>query len=195
MHNLLIIGDVHGKIFEYNKIVKKHNNRSIQLGDFGFKNQHDWHIKNIDSYQHRILFGNHDYYPYLKLPYSLRNFSFMNLGEIMTIRGAFSIDKKYRTEGLDWFHNEELNYNEMQVAIDQYIKNKPKIVISHDCPHTIRKQLFNIHDKSITSDGLQMMFESHQPDIWFFGHHHCKKREIINGTKFICLSELETYII
>lgn len=36
-NNLLIIGDVHGKINQYWKLIQKHNGRSIQVGDFGFK--------------------------------------------------------------------------------------------------------------------------------------------------------------
>lgn len=195
MDDILLIGDVHGKVDQYKKIINYHKGRSIQIGDFGFKVEHDWHLNNVDSFQHHILFGNHDYYPYLKRNHSLRNFSFINFGQIMTLRGAFSIDKMCRKEGRDWFNNEELTYNEMQYAISHYLRNKPRIVISHDCPHEVRQYLFNIHDKSITSNGLQIMFEDHQPDIWIFGHHHMSKSETINGTRFICLAELETFII
>ena len=68
-------------------------------------------------------------------------------------------------------------------------------MITHDCPHEARKQLFGIDEKSITTNGLQAMFESHQPDLWVFGHHHKSKNELINGTRFICLTELETMVI
>ena len=64
---LLIIGDVHGKVNEYWKILQKWDKRhcSIQVGDFGFKKQHEWHLKNIDFSQHQINFGNHDDYSFL----------------------------------------------------------------------------------------------------------------------------------
>lgn len=190
---LLIIGDVHGKINEYWKILQKWDKRhfSIQVGDFGFAKQHQWHLKNIDYLHHKINFGNHDDYTYLDKPHSLGNWSISASG-LMTVRGAYSFDKAYRTENVDWWANEELNYEEMQMAIDFYIFNKPKIMITHDCPHEAKQNLFGINEKSITTNGLQAMFESHQPELWVFGHHHKSKNEVINGTRFICLAELET---
>lgn len=192
---LLVIGDVHGKINDYWKLVNFRKGCSIQVGDFGFKKQHDWFLKNIDYTQNKINFGNHDDYSFLYEPHSLSNWSYAYESKVMTVRGAYSVDKAYRTENLDWWANEELNYEEMQNAIDFYNFNKPKIMITHDCPDYARRYLFGIRDKSITSNGLQVMFESHQPDIWIFGHHHKSKNEVINGTRFICLAELETMVL
>lgn len=192
---LLIIGDVHGRINDYWKLVNTYKGSSIQVGDFGFKKQHDWFLKNIDYTRNRINFGNHDDYSFLHKPHSLSNWSYDPRIELMTVRGAYSIDKAQRTENIDWWANEELNYVEMQDAIDFYNVNKPKIMITHDCPDQVRRYLFGIVNKSITSNGLQSMFEDHQPDLWIFGHHHRRKEEIINGTKFICLEELGTYMI
>jgi Icc-related predicted phosphoesterase len=39
---------------------------------------------------------------------------------------------------------------------------------------------------------LHMMFQEHQPKLWVFGHHHQSKDVQINGTRFVCLNELET---
>jgi predicted phosphodiesterase len=192
---LLVIGDVHGKINDYWKLVNFRKGCSIQVGDFGFKKQHDWFLKNIDYTQNQINFGNHDDYSFLYEPHSLSNWSYAYESKVMTVRGACSIDKAYRTENLDWWANEELNYEEMQNAIDFYNFNKPKIMITHDCPDYVRRYLFGVRDKSITSNGLQVMFENHQPDIWIFGHHHRSKNEVINGTRFICLAELQTMVL
>ncbi len=190
---MLVIGDVHTKIEMYYEILKKHNfQKSIQVGDFGFKRAHQWHLDNLTD-DHKVNFGNHDDYNFLNEKYSCGNFSFSN--DIMTIRGANSIDRYNRIENTDWFSNEELNYNEMGLCIDSYIENKPKIVISHDCPDEICKSLFGIYDKSITRKGLQSMFEIHKPDLWIFGHHHESKNVNILGTQFVCLNELETYLI
>ena len=194
--SLLIIGDVHGKVDNYWKILKKHKKgRSIQVGDFGFHKQHNWHLKNIDWSQHQINFGNHDDYTFLNEPHSLSNWSYSFQEKLMTVRGAFSVDKEFRTKDIDWWENEELNYEEMSNAIGHYILNRPKIMITHDCPQSIRKEIFNISEKSMTSNGLQQMFEMHQPDIWIFGHHHKSIRKKINGTDFICLNELETVLL
>ena len=109
--------------------------------------------------------------------------------------GAWSIDRIHRTENISWWANEELNYKEMQQALDFYSANKPRIMITHDYPHEVRKELFGIKDKSITPTGLQAMFEVHQPEIWVFGHHHESVNKVINGTRFIGLKELEAITI
>jgi len=194
MNTITIIGDVHGKIYEYKKIINN-SKFTIQVGDFGFKEEHQWHLMNVDSSKHKINFGNHDDYSFLHEKHSLSNYSIDKNNNLMTIRGAFSIDRRYRIEGRDWWANEELNYNEMLEVVDIYAKEKPKIVVSHDCPQIIRQHLFGVTEKSITSNGLQTMFETHQPDIWLFGHHHRSKNVNINGTQFICLNELETYFL
>lgn len=51
------------------------------------------------------------------------------------------------------------------------------------------------YGKSQTRTMLQKMFEEHKPELWIFGHHHKSKDEVINGTRFICLDELETFEI
>lgn len=190
----LIIGDVHGKINAYWKLLQNHKGMSIQVGDFGLKKKHEWHLKNIDSSLHKINFGNHDDYTYLKERHSLGDYGEIAKG-IMNVRGANSIDKSFRTENLDWWSNEELSYYEMNSAIDFYILKKPRVMITHDCPKEVKKELFGISDKSMTTNGLQAMFEAYQPDLWIFGHNHRSKNEIINGTRFICLAELETMTI
>lgn len=191
---LLIIGDVHGKIDEYYKLIKKHKGLSIQIGDFGFKKEHNWHLKNIDFTQHKICFGNHDDYSFFHKPHSLNNFSVWDQ-KLMTIRGAKSIDKHLRTENINWWANEEMSMEEMQQTVDHYILNKPKIIVSHDCPNVVRKQLFGINEKSITTNGMQVMFDNYKPDLWIFGHHHKSINEVIEGTRFICLAELNTILL
>lgn len=190
-----IIGDVHGKLERYKEITDNCDS-SICVGDFGFKKEWDWFYETILPSSKGIHFinpGNHDYGPYMNNPeYSLGNYSRFFKYEIFTVRGAFSIDRVYRREGIDWFANEELTYQEGLECLDAYADMKPNIVISHDCPHSIRKYLFKIQQKSNTSNLLEAMFREHQPNLWIFGHHHksvnCKKGK----TKFICLSELET---
>lgn len=149
---LMLIGDVHGKYYEYHELIKiaeQKNIKSIQLGDFGFEIEHIWHRNNINSTNHKILFGNHDFYPFIDLPHSLGNFGYLEEYGIFYIRGANSIDKYRRTIGLDWFSNEELSWEEANQCLELYEKIKPNIVISHDCPDFTYKQ-FNIHSNKKT---------------------------------------------
>jgi len=200
MNDTLIIGDVHGKVDKYWKLLQQNlRSRSIQVGDFGFEAQHLWHLANVDSDKHKINFGNHDDYTFLHERHSLGNWSWDIERDLMTVRGAFSIDRVHRTENISWWANEEMNYEEMQQAVDAFILYKPSIVVTHDCPHEVSKHLFggNIKNqiKTTTGNGLQVMFESHQPDLWIFGHHHREEDEMIDGTRFICLEELGTFKI
>jgi hypothetical protein len=55
----------------------------------------------------------------------------------MYIGGALSIDKAHRTEGLNWWVDEELSIQEMNSIFDKYIKEKPDIMVTHDCPEEI----------------------------------------------------------
>lgn len=195
---LRVIGDVHGKISDYYELIKNIK-FSICVGDFGFKPHWDWHrdlTYITKDYDHYIVPGNHDYGPYMeKEPAGHfkglgNHFHFPGL-EIFTVRGANSIDKHLRVEGVDWFANEELNYEQQLAAYDAYVSHKPKIVISHDCPQSLRSEFFNIEDRSQTSIMLEHMYRAHQPKLWIFGHHH-RHLEVRGGaTEFICLNELE----
>lgn len=191
---MTIIGDVHGKLDQYKEITDNCA-FSICVGDFGFQKEWDWHHENIGGC-HEINMGNHDYLPYLySHPASLRNYNYFPSFGVFSVRGAFSIDKIHRTEGLDWFPNEELTYQEGLHCFDEYCKIKPKIVISHDCPQSVCYSLFGIYQKSDTRNLLQAMFEEHEPELWVFGHHHESKDIAFGKTRFICLNELETFEI
>jgi len=190
--SILVIGDCHAKIAAYFSIVKDYD-RTIQVGDFGFAPAHNWHLNTLDPTKHKVNFGNHDDPAFLKSPHSCGDFSFF--GDIMTIRGAYSIDKAWRIEGFSWWTEEEMNYEEMQKCIDVYLEAKPRVIVSHDCPETTRKIMFNIQNKTKTSTGLEHMFSMHQPKLWIFGHHHVSRDVVINKTRFICLNELEPFLI
>ena len=192
MDKLTIIGDVHGKLQKYKEITDRCEN-SICVGDFGFKDEWDWHADTKLYNNHLINGGNHDYGPYLKNGISSTgDFRFFADWNLFTVRGALSIDRHLRTTDVDWFENEELSYHEQLAAYDEYCNVKPHIVISHDCPQIVMENWFGYTEKSQTRTMLQYMFEVFQPEIWIFGHHHKSKNGMIENTKFICLNELET---
>ena len=190
----LFIGDVHWKVEQYHRILEKHTDiPSIQVWDFWFRKHHEWHLKHIDSKQHKIVFWNHDDYSYCYKPHSLWDASYLD--GIMTIRWADSIDKHYRTEWIDWWREEELPYEFLNNLIDEVKILKPKIIVSHDCPQFIRAMEFGIDESSRTSQALQAIFEAWQPEVWIFGHHHMRIDKEMHGTRFICLEELWYIVI
>lgn len=195
---MIIIGDIHCKVDQYFQLIKNEQS-SLQVGDFGFKEEHDWHLENVSNH-HRVNFGNHDYYPYLNKPHSCGNFSYD--GTIFTIRGAHSIDRHKRLESVDWFENEELNAVEQLEVLDAYLLHKPEIVIAHDAPMFVTTELFGfpkpmdidyLKYKSQTRALLEHLVKEHPPKIFIFGHFHKSKDEVIEGTRYICLKELETF--
>lgn len=198
---LTAIGDPHGHVDQYKEIIDKCE-FSICVGDFGFKEHWDAitpHLLDSLPHIHKCNGGNHEYGPYVKThPFSCGNYGWWVNHSIFTVRGAESIDKHLRTEGIDWFANEELTYQEQLEAFDEYCKVKPKIVISHDCPQTALTTMFKMgwsYGKSQTRTMLEMMFLEHKPDLWVFGHHHQSVKMNILGTEFVCLDELETLTI
>jgi predicted phosphodiesterase len=191
-----IIGDVHGKLERYLEIIIQCL-YSICVGDFGFKQEWDWHLENIPRRiygHHWINPGNHDYPWQVGYP-TTGDYKVIKPARcpntLMTIRGANSIDKHLRTNGVDWFESEELTYHEGLVALDVYSDVKPNVVVTHDCPMFLKERWFGYTEKTMTNQLLDAAWETHKPAIWVFGHHHQNKIEVIDGCTFICLAELE----
>ena len=115
-------------------------------------------------------------------------------GEVFFVRGANSIDRRYRTFGVDWFHEEQLGYTEFNEAIRAYEQAKPDFVVSHDCPAMFLQDLvggtWGHLEHTMTNAGLQRMWEIHEPKLWVFAHHHRKWRFRRGRTLFVCLNIL-----
>jgi hypothetical protein len=188
----LIIGDVHGKYNDYLKIISQCDS-SVQVGDFGFDYKC---LKNIDTDSHVIIAGNHDNHNIIhNCSNYLGRFGIANVKglEFYYVSGAYSIDQWARTEGVSFWRNEELSYEESSRCLTKYVAHQPDVVVSHDCPGIVSATLFNKTDKTRTRQLLGEMFARWKPRWWFFGHWHSSKTMEIQGTKFVCLAELETF--
>jgi hypothetical protein len=178
--------------------------RSIQVGDFGigFGNNF-WHEEVVgkwmkDNPNHRFIRGNHDNPAICKtMPGYIEDGTVE--GDVMYIGGAWSIDHAYRTEGRDWWRDEELSIMEFDRIAKIYEEVKPRVVITHDCPTAVAWEMFiskglslsTSQIKTRTGEYLQFMFEQHKPELWFFGHWHETLTQNILGTEFHCLGELD----
>lgn len=199
-----LIGDVHGKFDRYKKIIAGCE-RSIQVGDMGvgFRNRHGEVKNNPPHYamvrgDHRFIRGNHDN------PAECRKHSqFIADGtvenDVMFVGGAVSIDKVYRTEGISWWPDEELSAAELNQIVDVYAVVKPRVMITHECPESVAEIIcrrmpsskLDPRFASRTRQAFQSMLEIHQPESWWHGHWHLSIDHVVNGTRFICLAELE----
>lgn len=193
----IYIGDLHGKMNKYLEIVRnKNEEETICVGDVGIGFVE---FPLLDPIKNKFIHGNHDNYQLCKqIPSFLGRYGVYK--DVFFVSGAWSIDKEWRTPGVSWWADEELSYEEMEKAIKLYVEVKPKIVVSHDCPHIVKNQVLvqvgsDFFNKTLTDQGLQVMFEAWQPELWVFGHFHTSYDAFHNGCRFKCLNELETFKI
>lgn len=188
------IGDIHGRFDDYFSVIKKLDmDSSLQLGDFGlgFPNKEDPKEWNLN---HKFIRGNHDN-PRIcrEHPNYLGDYGYLLEQDMYYISGAWSIDASARVEGLNIWKDEELRYDELSKVVEEVKETKPRIIVSHDCPSSIRGELFGFDRFYDTKTGqaFTSIFDSYQPTWWIFGHYHRGKQKRINGTHFVCLQELE----
>jgi Icc-related predicted phosphoesterase len=202
----LFVGDVHGLFTQYKRIIKEHKN-TIQVGDLrvGYRSLLDSNYGQVTGNPpHKLMAdnnarwyrGNHDNPHYAKGHSQWIKDGYIE-GDMMFVGGAQSIDAHLRQEGFNWWREEELSTPELYDVLDKYVAAKPKIMCTHDCPEEVLTELAPVFGKkklethSRTRQALQAMWEAHQPDVWVFGHHHRSFDGKLNGTRFVCLDELE----
>jgi len=202
--SITLIGDVHGFTKTYEKWLRNNLDpqaRSIQLGDMGlgFAGRH---LSKLEE-GHKFFRGNHDSPSICREhPNYLGDYGYLAADGVFWLAGAFSIDRIYRTEGISWWRDEELSYEELQKAIDLYTQVRPRFVISHEAPSkAVKVMLYDLMagsgyfteklecSKSRTAEAMQMMLDISQPERWCFGHYHVDKEFLVPGyeTKFRCI--------
>lgn len=202
----VLIGDVHGKYDQYKRIMA-HCTGSIQVGDmgYGFRRLGGFrdgqarinppHAKMVAG-NHRCIRGNHDNPGVCKTQRQCIPDGTIE-GDVMFIGGAQSVDREWRIEGYDWWPDEELSQSELDALVAKYVEVRPRVMITHDCPEEIaicmaavsgRKKLDFV---SRTRLAFQRMISAHQPKLWVFGHWHHSFDQVSQGTRWICLNELE----
>lgn len=211
MTHTRLIGDIHGRFYDYRAYcVADFAGPTIQVGDFGigFGQGDYWHESVNDFHRdgrHRFIRGNHDNPTMCREEMVGYIADGIVEGDVMFVGGAWSIDNpaappgwRRRTPGLDWWPEEQCSEQELERIIEIYSVVKPRVMITHDCPGTISREMF--FDSGLlsgpeypnrTSAALQLMFEIHQPEFWAFGHWHFTKQYSKNGTVFQCIGELD----
>lgn len=205
-----LVGDIHGCFNDYKAYcLHGFEGRHIQVGDFGvgFGQSDYWH-ESVDSHMlatnGRFIRGNHDN------PSVCRNMrSWIPDGlvenDTMFIGGAWSIDNPdappgwyKRTKNLDWWEDEECSDEQFATFADVYAYAKPKVLITHDCPHFVAGRLFwdsgmlnGPRYNTRTSTFLEKLTEVHQPDFHFFGHWHQTSYYKYGNTYYVCLGILD----
>lgn len=190
---MIFIGDVHAEFRSYLELLRWiGDDPSIQLGDMGigFGSHENLSIPN----QHRFIRGNHDDpQKCAQISNYLGDFGYLPEHDIFFVSGARSPDTYVRTENVNWWPDEELSRPVMRHALAQYKKAKPRIVVSHDCPLSALRHMYDRRRvvSSATARLLDAMFKHHQPESWVFAHHHRSVCFAIGRTAFYGLRILE----
>jgi Icc-related predicted phosphoesterase len=193
MTKIRFIGDIHGDFAEYHNLVDEVNHSTVQVGDFGIgfdPNEPVMVLKDKD----RFIRGNHDNPGVCaKTPGCIIDGTVEEIEsvKIMYVGGAWSIDRAWRTEGVDWWPDEELSLTELYRMVDIYSNTKPDIMVTHDCPRIAAVDLMGHHKafhETRTQQAFDSMLEIHSPRFWIHGHWHINKMHMPNGrTVFISL--------
>lgn len=97
----------------------------------------------------------------------------------LTLGGATSIDKAYRSEGISWWKIEELSIEDFDRAITNLKRYNYKVdyIISHSCgqralrypPLRNRKFQIGIYPENMLLTNIEEMADFNH---WYFGHYH-----------------------
>lgn len=211
-----IIGDVHGQVTRYitnrtpyagaKALTRTYASliadaeESVQIGDMGWREDLEYVRNTVDSVRHKVIYGNHDDYDN-PLQHSLGDYGVYTPKSVpltfFYIRGEHSIDKKYREwygPKKTWWHQEELDYQQMNECLALYEQVKPDVLITHGCPsllynHGILTNAMKL-EPSRTAKFLDYVITAHRPKRHYFGHHHHDWKLELDGTRFECINEL-----
>ena len=208
-------GDTHGRIDDIKEVeseaVKAGAKIIIQVGDFGIHFNKDcplleWFSTRPEGLPWITCGGNHDNWPLWRSLPEVEAFGgtvielakgcfFAERGTELTIEGekhlffggAESIDRIYRTEGIDWWEEETPNIIETNQFFDAMESFKPDVVVTHEAPLRVNVNRAERY-KNTTPRNLENVLKhcEHTPARWYFGHHHMLEQWDIEGTTFYC---------
>lgn len=205
-----LIGDIHGMVYEYKTFaIDNFEGPTIQVGDFGVGfGQGDYWVESVNQYHkmggHRFIRGNHDNLSVCKTMHGWIQDGTVE-DDVMFIGGAWSIDNPNappgwykRTAGYDWWDDEECTDTQFEIFRAMYAAVKPRVMITHDCPHEIAHRMFwgtgfltGPRYNTRTGNFLQSLLEIHQPEFHFFGHWHKTMAYQSGNTLYHCIGELD----
>ena len=188
------VGDIHGRWGDFKDKLNHADidpfEQIIILGDvgLGFPGPHEDPEDFEYYFDHKVNFirGNHDNPQVCKAHKS-------NLGDygiidvtIGFVAGGFSIDKDYRTPGMDWWYDEQLSEAELSKAIDLFQDQKPTVMLSHEAPRSIVPMVVgNCLFPSNTNSALDYIFRNVKSiKEWYFGHYHISFDCVVDGVHF-----------
>lgn len=120
---------------------------------------------------------------------------------ILTIGGAYSVDKYYRLSiGYKWVQNEELSKDERAEIFNKVKGNRYDLVFTHTCPSLyMPTDLFlpSIDQDTVSKD-MERFLSEVQNNIkfshWYFGHYHADRSNIYDTNFTMLFNEVEQIV-
>lgn len=225
MRNIAYIGDLHGNFDHVKWWLKQGHHKNItliQVGDFGVgfnQSSEDKVLQRLNKElgeRESILLvirgnhdnpsyfdGNHDY-EFIKF---LPDYTTMEIDGLnhLFIGGALSIDRKVRTEGVDYWKNEGFIKNLNAVS---ELKNID-VVVTHSAPNFTEPFGFDgivtyyadndatlldelTKERSDITEVFETLQKNNKIRYHFYGHFHYNTKNLVNNCNHIMLNISET---
>ena len=216
---VLLVGDTHANprwtAFVIDQAAKLEVDLVLQLGDFGYWPRHEPGQRFLDTveavladYDLPLWFidGNHEDHLRLRsaeLEPGLRpispHVSYLPRGTRwdweattwLAAGGASSVDRKWRSQGIDWFPLEFMTPEQLLAAAS----GPADVVLAHDAPSGVRfiDQWYRqkdplptqrwpadaLADSAAHQQRLRDLLDAVRPRVWFHGHHHVVYHETL----------------
>lgn len=189
------LGDVHGNIIHCLKLSEANPDTTIvQVGDLGVG------FVPLDVFfrlpkNFKFFPGNHDCRKLCSgIPHCLGDYG-EAYGKFFFVSGADSIDKDYRIEGVSWWPDEELTYQQAEDCLEKWKHSKVDTLVAHDLPQSFAEGFKLIYDKTLTRNLLENMIQARKPKLFIYGHHHRKIKTVFNGIQVVELGIDEPYFV
>ncbi|MBW7856887.1 MAG: metallophosphatase family protein [Leptonema sp. (in: Bacteria)] len=212
----LFVGDIHSDFESFEFLCEFMLNevrdiyRIVQIGDFGFwPNQNDWlwYPKSRLSVPDKYIDGNHEDHSVLQKQELLKPTKLTEKFDAYYIYrgyaddlfvycgGATSHDRSLRTEGIDWFKQENISEQDLRRAIDASRGKQIQVIVAHD---TVREAFRLIKEPQwVFADQnrelLEQLFYSVQPKLYVHGHYHFFRDYEYMGCRFLCLKNPDAF--
>lgn len=205
--NHIYIGDVHREFEKLKRICRFWQNHTIiGIGDVGLMLGTDDTLVFPSNF--RFFRGNHDNpqicrnHPQYMVDYGIMD------GDKSTfyVAGGFSVDANKRVPGVDWWADEQLSREDMEMALQEYSETKPELLVCHEAPYFAHKHLtekvceknpylmrYSCFDGNATAYLIEEMVKIHKPDEIVCGHWHISLDFVANDVKIRVLNRMELY--
>lgn len=226
MKNIVYIGDLHGNFDFIKWWLKAHQIKNctlIQVGDFGIGFKPNTENRILQSINEElserestllVIRGNHDNpsyfdgkhdYEFIKF---LPDYTTMEIDGLnhLFIGGALSIDRRVRTEGIDYWKNEGFVKD-----LDKISELKDiDVVVTHTAPNFVEPFGFNgivahyaendptlleelTEERKLITEVFDTLWEKNNIQYHFYGHFHYDTKNLVNNCTHVMLNISQVY--